>query len=68
VCAELAGDETAVPLSTGLGVRELSVVPPAVPAIKDAVRATDLDRAAALAARALELDDAGAVRRLLTMR
>jgi phosphocarrier protein FPr len=67
VCGELAGDETAVPLLTGLGVRELSVVPPGVPAIKEAVRATNLDRAAAMAAQALQVDDADAVRTLLTM-
>jgi phosphoenolpyruvate-protein phosphotransferase len=65
VCGELAGDETAVPLLTGLGVRELSVSPNAVPAIKEAVRATNLDRAAAMAREALELDDADGVRRLL---
>jgi phosphoenolpyruvate-protein kinase (PTS system EI component) len=52
---------------TGLGVRELSVVPHAVPAIKEAVRAINLDRAIAMAAQALELNDAGAVRRLLTI-
>ena len=66
VCGELASDETAVPLLTGLGVRELSVVPHAAPAIKEAVRATNLDRAAAMAAQALQLDDAGAVRGLVT--
>ncbi|AGZ41559.1 phosphoenolpyruvate--protein phosphotransferase [Actinoplanes friuliensis] len=66
VCGELAGDEAAVPLLTGLGVRELSVAPPAVPAIKEAVRATTLDRAALDSARALDLPDAAAVRALLT--
>jgi phosphoenolpyruvate-protein phosphotransferase/dihydroxyacetone kinase phosphotransfer subunit len=65
VCGELAGDETAVPVLTGLGVRELSVVPLAVPVIKEAVRAVDLKRAAPTAAQALELDDASAVRSLL---
>jgi phosphoenolpyruvate-protein kinase (PTS system EI component) len=43
----------------------LSVVPHAVPAVKEAVRATSLDRAAALARRALDVEDADAVRRLL---
>ena len=65
VCGELAGDETAVPLLIGLGVRELSVAPHAVPAIKEAVRRTSLDRAAQTAAQALDLPGADAVRRLL---
>ncbi|GAA0565921.1 phosphoenolpyruvate--protein phosphotransferase [Paractinoplanes ferrugineus] len=64
VCGELAGDEAAVPLLTALGVRELSVAPPAVPLVKEAVRATRLDLAGPLAERALELADAADVRRL----
>ncbi|GAA3342359.1 phosphoenolpyruvate--protein phosphotransferase [Amorphoplanes nipponensis] len=65
VCGELAGDEAAAPLLTGLGVRELSVTPPAVPAIKEAVRATDRAAAADLARAALGRPDAAAVRALL---
>jgi phosphoenolpyruvate-protein phosphotransferase/dihydroxyacetone kinase phosphotransfer subunit len=66
VCGELAADETAVPLLAGLGVRELSVAPRAVPVVKEAVRATSLDRATAMAAHAVDLADAAAVRALLT--
>jgi multiphosphoryl transfer protein len=62
VCGELAADETAVPLLIGLGVRELSVAPPSVPLVKQAVRATDAGAAAAPAARALTLADATEVR------
>nr|BFE73218.1 hypothetical protein GCM10020092_065190 [Actinoplanes digitatis] len=65
VCGELAGDEAAVPLLAGLGVRELSVAPRSVPGVKEAVRATGLDVAADVAARALDLADAAAVRALL---
>ncbi len=65
VCGELAGDESAVPLLVGLGVRELSVAPGAAATIKEAVRAVDLGEARALAAEALACPDAGAVRALL---
>jgi phosphoenolpyruvate-protein phosphotransferase/dihydroxyacetone kinase phosphotransfer subunit len=44
VCGELAADESATPLLVALGVRELSVAPPSVAAVKQAVR--QLDRAA----------------------
>jgi multiphosphoryl transfer protein len=65
VCGELAGDERAAPLLLGLGVRELSVAPRAVPLVKQAVREVDLGRAAELAARALDAESADAVRALL---
>jgi phosphocarrier protein FPr len=62
VCGEIAGDPVAVPILVGLGVRELSAAPPAVPRVKRAVRETDLGSARALADRALSLDSAEAVR------
>jgi phosphocarrier protein FPr len=65
VCGELAGDETAVALLTGLGVRELSVTPRMVPAIKEVIRATNLHRAAMISAEALDVADAAAVHALL---
>jgi phosphocarrier protein FPr len=40
VCGELAADPAAVPVLVGLGVRSLSVAPPAVAEIKQAVRST----------------------------
>ena len=39
VCGGVAADRLAVPILLGLGVRELSVVPAAVPAIKRQIRA-----------------------------
>jgi phosphoenolpyruvate-protein phosphotransferase/dihydroxyacetone kinase phosphotransfer subunit len=62
VCGEIAGDPVAVPILLGLGVRELSAAPPAVPRVKRAVRETDLGSARALADRALVFDSAEAVR------
>ena len=65
VCGELAADELATGLLIGLGVRELSVSPAAIPAVKQAVREVDSSRAEALAARALAAPDAAGVRSLL---
>ena len=41
VCGELAANESATPLLVALGVRELSVAPTSVAAIKHAVRQID---------------------------
>ncbi|GAA1848584.1 hypothetical protein GCM10009836_30390 [Pseudonocardia ailaonensis] len=65
VCGELAADPRAAALLVGLGVRELSVAPPAIALVKQAVRETDREQAAELAARALVAEDAAAVRALL---
>lgn len=65
VCGGLASDPAAVPLLLGLGVNELSAVPAQIPHIKEVVRSRTLDACRALAARALTLDSAAAVRELL---
>jgi phosphocarrier protein FPr len=65
VCGEAASDELAIPVLVGLGVRELSVSPPAVPRVKAAVRELDVERCATLARRALGLADADDVRKLV---
>ena len=65
VCGEMAADDTATGLLAGLGVRELSVAPRAVPVIKETVRGVDLRRASFVAAAALDTEDAAAVRALL---
>ena len=46
VCGAMAGDPLAVPVLIGLGVTELSVAIPAVPAIKDRVRSLSLEECA----------------------
>ena len=65
VCGELAGDPTATALLIGLGVDELSMSPPAIPSVKDAVRAVELHGANALASTALACATAAEVRQLL---
>ena len=65
VCGELASDPAAVPLLVGLGVSELSVNPPAIPATKEAVRQLDAGAAADLAGEALRLASAEDVRALV---
>ena len=62
VCGELAADEAAAALLVGLGVRELSAGPAAVPRVKQAVRALDVREAAGLARQALAAGSAAAVR------
>ena len=53
VCGELAGDPEAAVLLAGLGVGELSMAAGRIPAVKEALRATDAEAAAAAARRAL---------------
>ena len=62
VCGEVAADEAAVPLLLGLGVRELSVGPHAVPRVKARVRELDLEQCQVVAKQALRLESAAEVR------
>ncbi len=55
VCGEMAGDAVYVPLLIGLGVDELSMTPPLIPAVKYLVRAMTLVDAQKLANEALEM-------------
>lgn len=65
VCGEVAGEPLATPVLLGLGARELSMNAPAIPIVKRAVRETHLERARELAAHALALPTAAAVRELI---
>ena len=65
VCGGAAGDLQAVPLLIGLGVDELSVSPPAVPAVKAAVRRASYAECKELAAKAVALGSAAEVRALI---
>lgn len=56
VCGQLASDADAVPLLVGLGVRELSVAPARVPAVKRVLSTMTLAEMQARAEQALELE------------
>lgn len=62
VCGGLAADPLAIPILVGLGVRELSVPPARIAATKALVGQLELKACQALAAEALVLDSAAAVR------
>jgi multiphosphoryl transfer protein len=64
VCGGLASDPVAAPVLLGLGVRELSVVPGLIPALKARLASLTLAGCREFAARALALESAEAVRRL----
>ena len=66
VCGSLAADRLAVPILLGLGVTELSAPPARVAAIKALVGKLDLARCRAVAAEALQLPSAAAVRAHMT--
>jgi phosphoenolpyruvate-protein phosphotransferase len=66
VCGGVAADLCAVPILLGLGVRELSVVPAAVPAVKQQIRSLEMNACRELAARCLNLGSPAAVRSLVS--
>ena len=65
VCGEMAGDPRVAVLLIGLGVDELSVSCFDLPRVKAAIRSVTSTQAQALAAQALALPSAAAVRELL---
>ena len=65
VCGEAASDELAIPVLVGLGVRELSVAPYAVPGVKASLRELDVERCGIMAAEALTLAGPDDVRKLV---
>lgn len=64
VCGGTAGEPQAIPILLGLGVDELSVSLPLVPAVKARVREYSLAECQELARRALEMEEASQVRAL----
>lgn len=66
ICGGLASEPDAAPLLVGLGCVELSAVPRAIPAIKQAIRGWSQSDCVSLAEEALKQPSAAAVRALLT--
>lgn len=67
VCGGVAGDPQAIPILMGLGVKELSVSVPVIPAVKAQVRALSYAHCQSLAQQALNLDSAAQVRDLVPL-
>jgi phosphocarrier protein FPr len=65
VCGGIATDASAVPLLIGLGVDELSVSLPAIPAVKAQIRTLSMDACRKLAESALAAESADDVRALV---
>ncbi|HEY6081428.1 MAG TPA: phosphoenolpyruvate--protein phosphotransferase [Polyangiaceae bacterium] len=65
VCGGLASEPNAVPILIGLGVTELSVSVPSIPAVKAQIRALRLDDCKKLAERAMAAESAAEVRAMV---
>ncbi|MCL4560724.1 MAG: phosphoenolpyruvate--protein phosphotransferase, partial [Chloroflexi bacterium] len=65
VCGELAGDPQAIPILLGLGLDEFSMAPASIPHAKAVLRSWTYEQARLLAHRAMSLDSAQAVRKLV---
>jgi phosphoenolpyruvate-protein kinase (PTS system EI component) len=64
----MAGDPFYTELLIGLGLREMSVAPGEMLAVKDTIRKVRIDRAQALARQALELGSVAEIADLLEKR
>jgi phosphoenolpyruvate-protein phosphotransferase len=65
VCGGVAADRAAAPILLGLGIRELSVVPAAIPELKREIRELRIPECQDLARRCLKLGSAAEVRSLV---
>jgi phosphotransferase system enzyme I (PtsI) len=65
VCGEMAADPVMLPLLTGLGLREFSMTPAAIPVGKQVVRGLRLSDTVRLASRALKAATPAEVQRVL---
>jgi phosphoenolpyruvate-protein kinase (PTS system EI component) len=65
VCGEMAGNPRLVPLLLGLGLRSLSMNASAIPRVKQAVRALNIDDCARFARRVMEQSDPAQIAELV---
>ncbi|HST75510.1 MAG TPA: putative PEP-binding protein, partial [Acetobacteraceae bacterium] len=65
VCGEIAANPRLTPLLLGLGLRSFSMNAGAVPRVKQAVRAVEIDACARFARRVMEQSDPAAIRDLV---
>ena len=65
VCGEMAGNPRLVPLLLGLGIRTLSMNASAIPRVKQAIRALDIDDCARFARRVMEQSDPARIQELV---
>jgi phosphocarrier protein FPr len=65
MCGELAGNALASPLLVGLGLDELSMSAPSIPAVKAAIRGLSLVRARQIAQEAINCASIDQVSQLL---
>lgn len=65
MCGELAGNPLAAPVLLGLGLDELSMSAPAIPAVKEAVRGLTMEEARRIAEEVLNMESAEAIGRFL---
>jgi phosphotransferase system enzyme I (PtsI) len=56
VCGQMSSDPMFVPLLIGMGLRQLSVTPQAIPELKEVIRSLTLNRAERIASRALSME------------
>jgi phosphocarrier protein FPr len=61
MCGELAGNPLATPVLVGLGLDELSMSGPAIPAVKQVIRDIDTTQSRDIAAAVLKMDSADAI-------
>lgn len=66
MCGELAGNPLATPVLVGLGLDELSMNAPAIPAVKQAIRGLNLDKAREIAGNVLHCSSAELVANYLS--
>ena len=65
LCGELAADVDAIPILLGLGLNEFSMAPASIPTAKQTIFRQSMPAARRMAQKALQLNDAESVRRLV---